>query len=254
MKLISLNTWCGRAGKNKLLEFFKKYEDVDIFCLQEISSVSYEYLNEHITDKTGTADEGTMIHGMQDISAVLANHVALFRPHYLDNYGLMLLVKKGLDILEEGDFFVYKEKGYTPNGDAGFHARNVQYVTIATKKSNYTVMNFHGLWNGGGKWDTNDRLTQSERIVDFMKSITSPYLICGDFNLLPTTESIRRFEDAGLRNLIREYGITSTRTSYYTKEHKFADYVLASAEIKVSTFEVLPDEVSDHSPIYIEFD
>tara|TARA_B100001179_G_C18395552_1_gene319360 strand:+ start:184 stop:423 length:240 start_codon:yes stop_codon:yes gene_type:complete len=35
MKIISLNTWCGRAGKS-LYDFFEVYKDIDIFCLQEV--------------------------------------------------------------------------------------------------------------------------------------------------------------------------------------------------------------------------
>jgi exonuclease III len=36
MKIITLNTWGGIAGTQGLLDFFKKHEDTDIFCLQEI--------------------------------------------------------------------------------------------------------------------------------------------------------------------------------------------------------------------------
>lgn len=61
-------------------------------------------------------------------------------------------------------------------------------------------------------------------------------------------------ENTGLRNLIKEHGITSTRTSLYTKEEKFADYVLIGPGIQVTNFEVLPDEVSDHAPLRIEFE
>lgn len=41
MKLISLNTWGGRAGKEELLAFFERHRDIDIFCLQEIWSAPY---------------------------------------------------------------------------------------------------------------------------------------------------------------------------------------------------------------------
>jgi len=79
-------------------------------------------------------------------------------------------------------------------------------------------------------------------------------VLCGDFNLLPDTESLKRLEGIGLRNLIKEYGITSTRTSFYDKPAKFADYALVSEGIEVKDFKILPDEVSDHSPMYLEFE
>jgi len=40
---------------------------------------------------------------------------------------------------------------------------------------------------------------------------------------------------------------------HYTKTEKFADYVLTSPNIQVIDFQVLPDAVSDHSPLQVEF-
>ncbi len=254
MKLISLNIWGGRAGKDKLLEFFVAHKDVDIFCLQEIWSAPYEYLEGHSAGGLSICHSNIMVYGMQEISALLESHAAYFKPNYLDNYGLMILVKKDLDVISEGDFFVYKDKGYIPEGDVGFHARNVQFATIKTKNGNRSILNFHGLWNGSGKSDSEDRLLQSDRIIQFMKTLSNPYVMCGDFNLLPNTQSMRKLEDFGIRNLIKEYGITSTRTSFYTKAEKFADYALISKEVVVKDFKVLIDEVSDHSPLYLEFE
>ena len=37
MKIITLNAWAGRAGEDKILQFFEKYKDTDIICLQEIT-------------------------------------------------------------------------------------------------------------------------------------------------------------------------------------------------------------------------
>ena len=58
--------------------------------------------------------------------------------------------------------------------------------------------------------------------------------------------------EEGLRNLVKEYGIISTRTSFYEKEGKMADYALVSPELNVLDFRVLPDEVSDHAALYLE--
>lgn len=254
MKLISLNTWGGRAGKDKLLAFFAAHKDIDVFCLQEIWSAPYEHLEGHAAGGMSIDHSNIMVYGLQEISALLDSHAAYFKPHHLDNYGLLMLVKKDLDVISEGDVFVYKERGHIPEGDVGFHARNVQFATIVTKNGNRTILNFHGLWNGGGKGDSEDRLLQSDRIIQFMKTLSNPYVICGDFNLLLDTQSLKKLEDFGLRNLVKEYSITSTRTSFYTKPEKFADYALVSGEIAVKNFRVLPDEVSDHSPLCLEFE
>ena len=114
-------------------------------------------------------------------------------------------------------------------------------------------MNFHGLWNGNGKSDTEDRINQSKKIIEFVKTIKGDFALLGDFNLSPDTESLQMIgRELGCRELIKEYGITSTRTSLYTKPNKFADYVFVSNGIDVIDFKVLPDEISDHTPLLLE--
>ena len=249
---MALNTWGGRAGENNLLEFFSTHKDVDIFCLQEVWSAPYVDFEGHSAGGVAIDHTQIMTEGMQKISAVLSDHNNYFRPHFMDNYGLLMMVKKDLELIAEGEIFVYKEKGYIPDGDIGKHARNIQYVTLIIENRPITIVNFHGLWNGKGKTDTEDRIQQSQNIINFIQSLNGECVICGDFNLLPDTESIKIFERFGLRNLINKYGIKSTRTSYYTKPEKYADYVFISNGITPKDFRVLSDNVSDHAPLLIE--
>ena len=55
------------------------------------------------------------------------------------------------------------------------------------------------------------------------------------------------------RNLITEFKVTSTRTSLYDKQEPYADYIFVSPNIEVNQFRVLPDEVSDHAALYLDF-
>ncbi len=254
MKLITLNTWGGRAGKDKLLSFFEGHKsEVDIFCLQEIWSAPYKTFDGHSAGGIPIDHSKIMVHGMQDISELLKDHVSYFRPHFMDNYGLMMLVSNKLEVVAEGELFVYKEKGHIPDGDIGNHARNIQYITLLIDNKPVTIVNFHGLWNGKGKTDTEDRLNQSRNILKFIESLNGECLLCGDFNLLPETESIKIIESGKLRNLIKENGIKSTRSSFYIKPDKHADYIFTSNGIKVDNFKVLQYEVSDHLPLLLEF-
>jgi endonuclease/exonuclease/phosphatase family metal-dependent hydrolase len=252
MKIISLNTWGGRAGREGLLSFFRPHKhDTDIFCLQEMWSSPYDTLDGQKAGGMTLDQTNIMVHGLTDISSVLTDFVPYFRPHHGDHYGLLMFVRKNIEVKVEGEIFVYKHKGYSPEGDIGNHARNIQFIIIEHNGEPLTVVNFHGLWNGQGKTDSEDRITQSEKIAEFIKQTQGDVVMLGDFNLLPDTQSIRILEDVGLRNLIREYGITSTRTSHYTKPEKFADYAFVSKGIEVNDFQVLPDEVSDHSPLLL---
>lgn len=254
MKIITLNTWGGRAGKEGLLSFFDKNKnDTDIFCLQEIWSAPYEHIQGQKVGGTELRNSEVMTDGYQAICNTLNNFTPYFKPHHGDHYGLLILVKNNIEVKVEGEVFVHKHKGYVPEGDIGNHARNIQFVTFEFQGSPLTVINFHGLWNGKGKTDTEDRVQQSNNIKEFIKGIQGNVLLCGDFNLLPDTESISIIEKIGLRNLIKEKGITSTRTSHYTKPDKFADYIFISSNLNVVDFKVLPDEVSDHSALEITF-
>ncbi len=253
MKLISLNTWGGRAGKENLLSFFKKYKDsVDIFCLQEIWSAPYTHLEGVVAGGKEIDHSEIMVHGLQQISELLSEFTPYFRPHHGDHYGLLIFVRKTIQVKDEGEIFVYKHKGYKPEGDIGNHARNIQFINLVENGNSLTVINFHGLWNGKGKGDSEDRIVQSRNIGNFIMTVKNNIIFCGDFNLSPQTESIKLIENLGLRNLIVENNIQSTRTSFYKKPDKFADYMFVSPNIKIKDFRVLLDEISDHAPLLLE--
>lgn len=255
MKLICLNIWGGRAGKENLLAFFEKYRDTtEIFCLQEVWKERYDQLEGKNAGGVPISNDHIMTHAFQDISAVLPDHVPYFHPSFLEHYGLCMFVRKGIEVTENGDTFVHQERGFMPPEDeVGLHARNLQYITIQADAGPRVIMNFHGLWNGKGKGDCDERLEQSDNIIEFVKSRTEQVVLCGDFNLTPDTESLRKIEASGLRNLISAFGVISTRTSLYTKPERYADYAFVSPEITVKEFKVLPDEVSDHAPLYLDF-
>lgn len=250
MKLISLNTWGGRGGIENLLAFFAAHSDVDIFCLQEVWHGGEEMIG---VRAGGAPLLGVRTTLLPEICEVLPSHTAYFRPHFKDYYGLALFVRSSMTVFEEGELFVHEDRGWVSADDPGNHARNIQYVTFKTEQGVQTVINFHGLWNGKGKGDAEERLLQSANILNFVSTLKNPFVVSGDFNLQPDTESLKMLENLPLRNLIREYGVTSTRTSFYKKEERFADYMFVSDGIEVADFAVLPDEVSDHAPLFLEW-
>jgi endonuclease/exonuclease/phosphatase family metal-dependent hydrolase len=184
------------------------------------------------------------------------NH--FYHPHLEDYWGLAMFVRKDIDVIDFGEVFVHKKRGYNLELEKqGQTAKNIQYVHVELDNKPLTIINFHGLWNGLGKGDSGDRLSQSRNIISFFKTLKEEggeIVFVGDFNLDPETESLKMFEKFGLRNLVKEYRVTSTKTSFYTKPGKFADYIFVSSGIKVNDFKVLLDEVSDHSPLYLDFD
>lgn len=242
MQLITLNIWGGHVNV-PLLKFIKRHKDIDIFCLQEVYHSAPE--------KISTEDRTHNLNIFPDIQNLLPSHKGFFRPVVNGIYGNAIFIKNHLEIVGEGAITIYHNPNYVGLGPT--HSRKLQWVEYRNDTKSYSILNVHGLWNGKGKKDSLERILQSQRIREFMESIQTPKVVCGDFNLRPDTESMKILEK-GMINLIKEYNISSTRTSLYPKSERFADYILTSPEIKINRFEVLPDEVSDHSPLFLDFE
>jgi endonuclease/exonuclease/phosphatase family metal-dependent hydrolase len=245
MKLIVLNAWGARTGES-FVEFIKKYQDVDIFCFQEIYDKSKEILGEEYP--LSNHDLFT------ELTGLLSNHNGYFRPVLQGVYGIAIFIKKDYMVHEEGEILIHARNQEGTIND-GHHDRNMQWLKFEYEGKILTVLNVHGLWNGKGKGDVPEKIAQSKIIKEFMDKIKGPKILCGDFNLNPDTESIKMLEE-GMRNLIKDYAVPSTRTSiYFAKPGKvehFADYVFVSPDITVKNFEVLPEEVSDHTALFLE--
>lgn len=241
MQLITLNIWGGHV-KEKLLEFINRYQQVDFFCLQEVYH--------RAPHKTSTDDNPVCLDILDQMAKQLPNHRFFFRPVVANVYGLAIFIKKDIQLLNEGEIIIHENPDYPGQGPK--HQRNLQWAECSFEHKKYVIINTHFLWNGAGKSDSEDRIQQSKRVKDFLDSLSVPKVLCGDFNLRPDTESIKILEK-DMSNLVTDYKISSTRTNLYPKAERFADYVLTSKDIVVQNFKVLPDEVSDHAALWVQF-
>jgi endonuclease/exonuclease/phosphatase family metal-dependent hydrolase len=241
LTLISLNIW-GGSVLPQLLKFISDHQNVDIFCLQEV----YHNARERIS----TDDAPVCLNIHERIGDILHNHAAYFKPVVDGIYGLSMFIKKDLLIEKEGHHAIHTNPAYIGRGPT--HSRILQWASVQHDNNRYAIVNVHGLWNGKGKNDSPERLVQSHNIRKCIETLETPLVVCGDFNLNPTTQSLALIQD-GMQNLITQHNVTSTRSSLYTKPEKFADYILTSKDIGVSKFKVMSDEVSDHLPLFLEF-
>ncbi len=254
VRIISLNIWGGRR-RTDLLDFIeRKSKDIDIFCFQEVlnKKVSKAIEREKLKYSGGKYHETPYIY--KDLCRVLKGFDN--RTSKSTNTGgekLGIFVRKGLAIkrLLEVATDPYKVKVY----DRKFVVRSmIQVATIEKDGKEFNIINIHGLWQGGGKKDTPERIKQSALLIKLINKVDRKKLVlCGDFNLEPNTKSIGML-DGILRDLIKENNIKTTRNKLYTHilKGKFADYTFVSKDIKVKRFKVLKDMVSDHMPMYIE--
>lgn len=254
MKLVTLNVWGGKLYE-PLISFIEKHsKDVDIFCFQDSLFGSKPEFTPIQKGRVNLTEEIQKI--LKDFTPIIYRdpEESYFHGELLPlsvGCGQIIFLRNFLKIIDSGGFRSHEDSPYYKGGD--MVSGRCQWVKIESENDQYTILNMHGLWQRNSKkMDTPERLEQSEKVNKFFKSTDGKKVLCGDFNLAPNGESIRKFEDK-LVNLIKEYNITSTRSSHYPKEEKFADYILVSKDIEVKDFKVLLDEVSDHLPLLVEF-
>jgi len=97
------------------------------------------------------------------------------------------------------------------------------------------------------------RKTREKQIRDLTKlvrDVKEPFIVLGDFNTLGGTKELKKF--------LKETKLTmySPRKNTFPSFHptKRLDYVLTSDKIKVKTFEIMKTDLSDHLPIFVEFE
>lgn len=253
LKLISLNCWQGRVIDDLLAFFQEKGKDTDIFCLQEVFDADVAL--------TEARHPGENVRGdlYQHIRQALPDHMGCFA--YFDDdplrMSLAIFVRHSVRVRTIADFIVHRPDVPQETGRIVRSARKLQHLTVALNGRDVTIGNFHGLWVNGPKTDTPERVLQGERVHAWLASVAGAKVLCGDFNLLPDNPSLGIIKQ-GMRDLHQEAGTPPTRTKLYRhfndpKEPNFADYAFASPDVDVRAFTVLPDAVSDHAPLFVEF-
>ncbi len=265
MKIISLNTFGGRFLQPLLSFVAAEAPSTDVFCFQEVYSAPRPISCLLEPDSCATF--------LQELNKILPEFVCLFSPVQdgLElpqplkgewQYGLAVFVKKAITIKNQGTFFLCNGYNSFVPMDFATLGYNAQWLELNKAGRDITLFNVHGIAMPGHKRDTPVRLTQSQNIITVVSEHPTPTIICGDFNLLPDTASIHMIESVGLRNLITECGIKTTRGSLLKQLHpeygasplgfqEFADFVFVSKEVQVADFRVPDLPISDHLPLIL---
>ncbi len=263
MRVVSLNIWGGHL-LGALITFLQDI-DADVLCLQEVldSSVARS------TQICGV--NGARLNLFEDLSRALPGHHGIFCPSietvpddaaFGDTpilSGIATFVRKGIPIIKQCVDFVHKEFEVIPRGEPPL-PRIAHAFSVWDARAGKTVgiAHMHGLWTPGeptSKLDTLERIEQAQRFASLVRFLPPGRRIaCGDWNVLPESETFDILEHIGMRDLVRARGVTDTRTSYYKKPVRYADYMCVSREITVTRFDVPAEpEVSDHRPLLLEF-
>ncbi len=261
MQLITVNIWGGKMH-DPLFKFIAKHKQkTDFFCFQEVfrsdrNVITHGSHSNILKDLVDALPEFDFYY-----SATAKNHDTRGPVNFPLDFGQATFVKKGINVLNQGEIFVHrtfnKPGPYYPDGRVDF-PRNFVYSEIEKEGKKFLILNLHGFWEPAPKYDTEERFRQSQIIIDHAKHKNLPTIVAGDFNLGINTESLKMFEDNGFRNLVKESGALTTRSTLYHDKwrtnDKFADYILTTKGIWVTDFKVLRAKVSDHLPLYLKFE
>ncbi|MBP2560289.1 endonuclease/exonuclease/phosphatase family metal-dependent hydrolase [Neorhizobium galegae] len=265
LKLISLNAWGGRVHA-PLMQYLKD-ADPDVLCLQEVTHVA-GYDGGWLTFREGDFELPQRASLLEDVTEVLPGHQVFFAPaacgplydgdrQVMSEWGLATFVRQGLPVIGQAQGFIH---GDFPLSGFGEHPRprNAHGIRIFRHDTGslVTIVQMHGLRDLAGKGDTPARLAQANALVGLIEKVWrpgEPLVVCGDLNLLPDSETFTILDRLGLTDLVTTRGFTDTRTSWYPKDGRYADYLLVTPNVKVENFAVVAEpEVSDHRALLLE--
>ncbi len=257
MKLLSLNIWGGTQGQPLFNYLMAEAKDTDIFCFQEVFSAK---------EPAPLVSSEARMYMFEELEKMLPSFHGVFCQRssgYNYHSAVEFPVSHGLAIFVKESIKIIGSRAETIGAPTDPHASladgdtKIQILDLALANGSLSVFNYHGPALPGDKLDTPERILCSEALKALLeKSQSKAKILCGDFNLMPETQSIKILE-AGMRNLIKEYAIKSTRNKiswnkYHNIQH-FADYTFVSPGVEVKSFEVPYNEVSDHLPMILEF-
>jgi len=228
-----------------LMQFLKQQSGaVDIFCFQEVRNGEYY---DHLKEA------GERENLFQEMEKVLVD----FKGYYsemMPGVGMATFIRSNIAVekVEAAQILRAEEIAHIRMADGSiYYPRVIQSIYL--KDTNRVIYNFHGI-PGMSKKDTPERDLQTKRLLALMAQNTQPHIIVGDFNLDINTEAISTLGQS-LRNLIKESNFKTTRNRNYNSCDvlPFADYAFVSPEIKINNFLVLPDEISDHLALLLDF-
>lgn len=265
-RLEMLNIWGGRLYQPLLAHVRRQAGTVDLFCFQEVYSTRSSRLftreveedPSHTLPSNDLPERANIYQELVDALPGFTRYFSSCQDRYARSgpvdfdlsFGLALFVRKTLSVEHVGEHFVYRQKNSVVGTDNATIGRHLQYIQVRLAERTVTIINLHGLCNGRGKMDGPEQLEQFRKVQAFVKALGSATIVCGDFNVLPATQSLALLEE-DLHNLVQAYGIASTRTQWSPGPDRFADYIFVSPDIPVEECRVLSEVMSDHAPLLL---
>ncbi|MDV8021485.1 endonuclease/exonuclease/phosphatase family protein [Rhodococcus sp. IEGM 1330] len=263
MKIVSINAW-GGAMFDELVAWLETV-DADVICLQEVTRTAHRSGWSTFADGERTLPQRLSLY--DDVSAVLTGYTPYFvvndagpvtdgeGAELRQDFGIATWVRDEFPVVGLDAQFVHSRFVDHTVWDVGDRPRAALTVTVRDRVAGrfVSVIQVHGLRDPAGKGDSPIRVEQARKLVNVVEHVhttSDVTVLCGDLNLLPSSETFTLLAEHGMTDLV---GDADTRTSIYTKAIRSAGYLLVSSPTAVRKFEIVTEpEVSDHRALMLD--
>jgi len=227
LNIISYNVhgFPGKKNYNNIVEIINNANDFDLLFIQE----NWKHNN-------------IFLEKMKD-------HTFIFNEKVDNSFypsGLMIGIKKDIDLIEYDEKFFSVCNGYLFNGSDCLASKGFIYLKVDYKGSKINIINTH-LDSGSSTKDKITRSIQLQELRDYINynKLDEPLIMCGDFNI-----DLFKDEDENIKNFIYDLKLNFVEWSekYFLKNK--IDYIFYTGfkNIKAEAEDVLYN-LSDHPPM-----
>ena len=227
-----------------IADFFNSQKP-DIVCMQEVHDLN--------------GPSGAVFFSLGELQERCGFKNSFMSPSYASNYqrrknpfGNAMLAN--LPIVSKETIFTYGEfnNDFDITGDE-FNVRNLQHAVMEADGQSLHVLNHHGFLIPEHKNGNSETERQMRLITDYVSKLDGPIILCGDFNLAPTSPSIKII-DSLLTNLSQEHGLQSTYVSHFNSNSTVSDYIFVNSLVTVRDFQMSEEVISDHKALILDFE
>lgn len=256
IKLLQLNIEAG-AYLPKIEQFLTRH-DFDMLCFQEVAGPNSHCGNFH-------SDEDQFLKLQKFLGSAYQGNLAIatrFTSDPIHSYdGNAIFYKNQFQLVEKHILTLHKGVSPFPSDAKTFEdqGRNALHLTLQKNDLTFHVITAHLAW-APTQYEQPHQRQQNLQLVNYIKNLSTPFILTGDFNISSNEQTILDLEKYG-RDLTKEYNVQNTIDP---QTHKAwdkikpgfpVDYIFVSNDVKVNTFEALENiHLSDHIGLVAEIE
>jgi endonuclease/exonuclease/phosphatase (EEP) superfamily protein YafD len=130
--------------------------------------------------------------------------------------------------------------------------RNVQTATVDIDGKQISLVNHQGHWEPT-PIGSETSVEKMQLVKDIVAGLAGPYIVAGDLNVSAASPAMRPW-DGFLEDLTATHDVTDTLSRFGKVRDVPCDHILVGPEIKVTSFKVCDELVSDHKALIMEFE